>query len=248
MNKPWLHINEVPDLEHPETLSTGLLNLDNRGYLRAGQPDLVFIGARPGHGKTMLAGQIAYQVGQAHSVLFFSLEMTASQLKNRLQAIPKFDSECGDLCIIDSENMTAQKICDVSLQKSREAKLSLVVVDYVQIVPGQGRSKAEEIGAVVRQLKSLARRLSCPVLLLAQLNRNIEGRAQGNEYVTPTMSDFGDSSDIERYADCAMILWPQPKEPGVLKVHTVKFRHGERQDFLLSKAPKAPYFIDYERF
>lgn len=208
-----------------KTLNSGLPEFDV--YLRQGCPDLIFLGGRPGSGKTLLAAQAAFSIAQDTNVLFFSLEMTKEQLKGRLARGRTFSAP--NLLICDQPGLYAEEIYEAILDQ--EVAPGLVIVDYAQIVQGEGRSKSEEVGLVVRKLKAAAKQVGCPILLLAQLSREIEKRSTANEFAEPQMSDFADSAEIEKFGDACLMLHHVPKSDGVTRVYCTKNRHGDSQNF-----------------
>jgi replicative DNA helicase len=209
-------------------LSTGFDGLDK--ILGGLQPtDLIVLAARPGMGKTALALNI---VGHAAlrlkvPVAFFSLEMGELQLVQRLLSaeggVEGVRLRSGD--IEDHEwtrlRSAARKIGEsplfivdkMGLSIDRAAamcrsipKLGLVVVDYLQLMSGpakSGRSREQEIAAISRGLKGLAKELNVPVLALAQLNRGVEYRADKR----PMMADLRESGAIEQDADIVVFLY-----------------------------------------
>lgn len=225
-------LGEISDISDPKVLTCGLGGLDSASYLRASSGDLVFLGGRPASGKTMLALQIAQAVSLHVPTLFFSLEMTGEQLKARIRK-RRVSIAHSKLLICDDAGLTGNEICGIIDQVSSDTKLGLIVVDYIQIVQGYGRSKTEEIGAVVRELKALANELQVPVLLVAQLSREIDKRTAASEFAQPMMSDFADSAEIEKWADCCMILHKAPNMGNITKVYCVKNRHGNPTNFEL---------------
>jgi len=225
-------LSDIAELKEPEIFETELHGMNVGGYLRQGSSDIVFLGGRPGNGKTMLALQLAYAISQYSSVLFFSLEMTKEQLRSRLSRDRQFNPDC-ELYIYSQPSITIEKLIEVSSDHHSRNPLGLIVVDYTQIVQTIGRTKAEEVGEVVTGLKTLALELGIPILSLAQLNRNIEARQVGVEFCEPQMSDLADSASIEKWADCCLILHRVPKSDGIIKVVCVKNRHGSKTAFNL---------------
>lgn len=209
-------------------LPTGFDGLDK--LLGGLQPtDLVVLAARPSMGKTALALNI---VGHAAlrmkvPVAFFSLEMGELQLVQRLLSseggiegtrLRSGNVEPGQWAAIRN---AARKIGESSLYivdkmglpVDRAAamcrsipNLGLVVVDYLQLMSGPtsaGRSREQEIAAISRGLKGLAKELKVPVLALAQLNRGVEYRSDKR----PMMADLRESGAIEQDADVVMFLY-----------------------------------------
>lgn len=248
MKSKAMLLSDIDDLKEPEALPVDIKGFDHGRYLRQDSGDLVFLGGRPGNGKTLLALQLAYVVSKYAPVLFFSLEMTKEQLKYRLQKDPDFDSEGAGLYIYSEPSIHINSLVEEAHAINKEISLGLIVVDYTQIVQTEGRTKAEEVGSVVTRLKELGLSLSIPVLALAQLNRNIESRETSSEFAEPQMSDFADSAEIEKWADCCLILHRIPKADGVVKVHCVKNRHGAKKDFLLKLNRHTLRFEDEETF
>jgi replicative DNA helicase len=213
-------------------LATGFADLDRMtGGLQAG--DLVVLAARPSIGKSALALNIAEHVAIdcGVGVVLFSLEMSKDQLEDRLYAgqarvdlnklrLGSFSSdekrrvaeasrriEAAPLYIDDTAAVSPCELRSRArrVASNKEAKLALVIVDYLQLVrvDDKGRSREQEIAEVSRSLKALAKELHLPVLALAQLNREVESR---NPPI-PRMSDLRDSGQIEQDADVIMLLY-----------------------------------------
>jgi replicative DNA helicase len=230
-------IQEIADAAEPEILQTDINGFNQGGYLRANSGDLVFLGGRPSSGKTMLALQLAHFVSFNIPVLFFSLEMTAEQLKWRLRK-RRANLKSSNLVICDEPGLLGNEISENIAQMATEGPVGLVVIDYVQIIQSNGRSKTEEIGAVVRELKGVANEMQIPILLIAQLSRDIEKRTAASEFAEPQMSDFADSSEIEKWADCCLMMHKIPKTDNITKVFCVKNRHGLSHNFELRLNPQ----------
>ncbi|HJW23931.1 MAG TPA: replicative DNA helicase [Rhodocyclaceae bacterium] len=210
-------------------LPTGFRDLDKlTSGLHPG--DLVIVAGRPSMGKTTLAVNIAENVAVAGGVAFVvSLEMGADQLAERSMA--RFGSISttalrsgligdDDWCQISASlarlyekrlvisddpylshvsriRLAARKVCQ------RFGSLDLMVIDYLQLMRGEGNTKNEELGGITRALKLLARELSCPIVLLSQLSRKVEERPDKR----PVMSDLRDSGSIEQDADVVMMCY-----------------------------------------
>lgn len=208
---------------------SGLADLDalTRGF----QPgSLVVIGARPGMGKTSLASNIAQHAASAGRVVAqFSLEMSNDELFVRqLAAVARIDShrlqsgyigesEWGRLSraiatlaelSLYSDETPAIAVFAIRSRLRRlkaERGLDLVVIDYLQLLTGHGKreTRALEIAGMTASLKSLARELKVPILLLAQLNRD---SVKGDVGRRPRLSDLKDSGSIEQDADVVLLL------------------------------------------
>ena len=210
-------------------LTTGFRDLD---AITAGlqNSDLLILAARPGIGKTSFALNIAKNVAVKENVpvAIFSLEMSKEQLVNRLlwsQAL--IDSEKvrrGDLSlddmkriahalgtlakapiyIDDTPGISISEIRAKCRQLKLKQGLGMIVIDYLQLMQGRGRSESrqQEISEISRSLKILAKELDVPVLTLSQLSRAAEKR----EDKRPQLSDLRESGAIEQDADIVMFL------------------------------------------
>ena len=215
--------------------------------------DLWILAARPSMGKSALAVNLALNVAQHKPVMMFSLEMSNNQLLNRAVAKlgkiplehlrhPKELNEEGWQKITASIRELRQRqfyvdetpglsVSDM-LARARKQKaktgLCLVIVDHLQLVDSQGESETAKITAVSRGLKRLAKALNCPVLALAQLNRNLELRHNKR----PQLSDLRQSGAIEEDADNIIFLYresyyrPDFMCKGVAELDVAKQRNG----------------------
>src|SRR5690554_3024974 len=194
-------------------LATGFRDLDKK--LAGLQPaNLVIIAARPAMGKSALTMNIATNVAlQQKPVALFSLEMSKEEIVQRiLSSVGRVDSmklrsgQLGPLWqrvvdaasrmyqapifIDDSPVVTVTDIRAKCRRLKRKAGLSLVVVDYLQLMQGTAReNRQQEIAEISRNLKNLARELEVPVIGLSQLNRSLEAR----EDKRPRLSDLRES-------------------------------------------------------
>lgn len=237
-------------------IPTGFKDLDSKlsGLQRS---DLIIVAARPSMGKTALALNIAQQAavkGNA-SVMIFSLEMSKEQLGQRLLSMEsKVEMEKlknGDLQRKDWEriNMALDTLSKTSVyiddtpgisvlemkNKCRRLKadrgLDLIVIDYLQLMEFSGKSdnRQQEISALSRFLKLLAREMDCPVIVLSQLSRAPELRGDHR----PILSDLRESGSIEQDADIVLFLYrddyynPDSEESrGICEVNVAKHRNG----------------------
>lgn len=234
-----------------EGLMTGWHDLDEiLGGLRAGE--LIVIGARPSMGKSVMGVNIAeHAAGEGKSVLFASLEMSKEQLLDRMlsKASPvalsrilngvmdlddwaKVYQGAGVLAdyginLVVNPTITMDQIHAAARRMT--PRCDLIVIDYLGLVqarPGAW-SRNEAVGEMARQAKVMGMVMGCPVVLLCQLSRKVEDRADRR----PMMSDLRDSGEIEQHADDVLLLlreehyWPGQK-PGIVEVMIEKNRNG----------------------
>ena len=202
--------------EQTERLSTGFVALDDLlGKLKAGE--IVVIAGRPSMGKTAFALQILHHAAAAGTpTALFSLEMTAQAIADRLLAAQRGDvmttgqwealkSELDKLplWIEDAETLTPLQMRLTARQMVRRHGIKLLAVDYLQLlhVP-RPESRQQEVALIARALKSMAKEFRVPILALAQLNRQLEGRADH----LPRLSDLRESGEIEQVADVVILL------------------------------------------
>ena len=209
---------------------TGFYELDNMtsGLQRS---DLIILAARPSMGKTAFALNIAQNVAIKAKipVAIFSLEMSKEQLVQRLLcseaevdsqkmrtgnmqrkdwdklATSMSDISDAPIYIDDSAGCTLTDIRAKCRRLAMEEKnLGLVVIDYLQLMEGVGREdRIQQISAISRGLKTLARELDVPVIALSQLSRAVEQRKDRR----PMLSDLRESGAIEQDADIVMFIY-----------------------------------------
>lgn len=194
--------------------------------------DLIILAARPSMGKTAFALNIAQNVAiKTHKpVAIFSLEMPKEQLVQRmLCSVAEVDTQrlkTGMMQAKDWEKLTTTmnlfadapiyiddcagaSVMDIRAKCRRlameEKELGLIVIDYLQLMEGSGNSddRNQQISAISRGLKSLARELGVPVIALSQLSRAVEQRADKK----PMLSDLRESGAIEQDADIVMFIY-----------------------------------------
>ena len=247
-------------VERGETITgvpSGFTDLDER-LAGLQKSNLVVIGARPSMGKTSLAlGIVNHAAVYARiPVLMFSLEMSHLELTQRMlcsearvDAVrmrngrllesdwPKISSAIGRLgdapiYLDDNPNVTIMDIrAKARRMKAREG-LGLVVVDYLQLMTGHARSRAEnrqvEVSEISRGLKVLARELDIPVVALSQLSRNLETRQDKR----PVLADLRESGSIEQDADVVLFIYrdelynPDSPDRGTADIVIAKHRNG----------------------
>ena len=212
-------------------IPTGFADLD---YKTAGlhKSDLILIAARPAMGKSAFALNIATNaaINAKVPVIIFNLEMSKSQLVNRMLCSEamvdsnkirtgKMDEEdwvklataLGPLSeapiyIDDTPGITVSEIRAKCRKLKLEKDIGLVVIDYLQLIQGSGKknaSREQEISEISRSLKILAKELDIPVVALSQLSRAAEQRADHR----PMLSDLRESGAIEQDADIVMFLY-----------------------------------------
>lgn len=233
-------------------LSTGLVDLDEKlGKIRPG--DLVVVAGRPGMGKSAFAMQLAEAMSSTDKPgLFFSLEMSAGQLVDRILSsagrvnLKKFrtaqfgDEDWHGLTVaisaaqampvfIDDHSAGIGQILSTMRAFKRRHGLGVVVVDYIGLVQSEGETREQEVARVTRALKLAAKQLGCPILALAQLNRKLEDRGDKR----PMQSDLRESGAVEQDADAILMLYrdelynSDSPHKGVCEVLIRKNRHGE---------------------
>jgi replicative DNA helicase len=211
-------------------IGSGFHDLDK---LTAGfQPgELIVIAARPSMGKTAFTLNIATHVGieEKKPVAFFSLEMGAEQLFNRLigayaeidlgrlrsgfieaQDYNRITQAAGHLAeapmyIDETASLSIGDLRNKARRLVHQYGVKILIVDYLQLMSASTRfeSKVVEVGEISKGLKGIARELSIPVIALSQLNRGVESRTDKR----PMMSDLRESGAIEQDADVIAFLY-----------------------------------------
>ena len=237
---------------------TGFVDLDSmtRGF----QPgDLVIIAARPSMGKTSLALNIAQYVAlqPEHTVGVFSLEMSKeslflrlltseaqidahrlmsgaigqkdySRISHALETLSAMRLHIDDTASLGVLEMRAK----ARRLQSEQKGLSLLVIDYIQLMSGRGRfeNRTLELASISRSMKGLAKELNVPVVILSQLSRAPEARADHR----PQLSDLRESGALEQDADVVLLLYredaynrdPNHPDAGTAEVIVGKQRNG----------------------
>lgn len=219
-----------------DAISTGWTQMDKmlRGGLRGGQ--IFVIAGRPGAGKTAFALSLLSSLcSSGVPTGFISLEMSVEEVGVRLLAIEsqvdvgRYDNQTqpteGDMkklalatariaktriLVNDRPNQTAQSIAAKARRWVRAEGMRVLAVDYLQLITAsEGKERREQIDAISRSMKLLAKELKIPIILLAQLNRAIE--RDGNR--KPRLSDLRESGAIEQDADVVGMLYSvEPQE------------------------------------
>jgi len=267
-----------------EVVNSGYHALDDiLGGLR--RSDMIVLAARPSAGKTSLALGIARNaaVQQKARVAIFSVEMAREQLVQRLLASEAgVDSkqlrlgqqtEAEERRIMEATGVLSEApifIDDSPILRMVEMKskarrlhyergIDLIIVDYLQLVRGDGREgRVQEVTEISRSLKELARELSVPLIAVSQLSRAPEGRASHR----PQLSDLRESGAIEQDADVVVFIYrddmniseqdwkrQHPGEPypwGVADIIVAKHRNGPMGEGKLRFLKRTVKFEDYE--
>ena len=219
-------------------VTSGLRDLDKKlGGLHPS--DLIILAGRPSMGKTALATNIGYNAAKAYlrnpeeggRTAFFSLEMSAEQLANRILAeesgVPSDKIRRGEVgqenflrfvevvqemeqvpfYIDDTPALSVPALRSRARRLKRTQGLDLIIVDYLQLLTATNSDRSEnrvqEISSITRGLKALAKELNVPVIALSQLSRQVEQR----EDKRPQLSDLRESGSIEQDADVVMFVF-----------------------------------------
>jgi replicative DNA helicase len=267
-------------------VATGLNDLD---HLLGGlhKSDLVILAARPSMGKTALAVNIAYHAAKnckrsmgANGMMktddgavvgFFSLEMSADQLANRVLAdIANVSSDKirgGNLTPSDYESireaaiqmeglplyiddMGAISISQIAARARRLQRtvgLDLLIVDYLQLITSSGSKKTDnrvqEVTEITKSLKALAKELQIPIVALSQLSRQVENR----EDKRPQLSDLRESGSIEQDSDVVMFIYREAYYLERLEPDAGSPAHAEWKDKFNMKYNTAEIIIAKQR-
>ncbi len=267
-------------------IDTGFRGLDN--LVSGLQPsDLIIVAGRPSMGKTAFALCISQYIGikKKGAIAIFSLEMSKEQLVLRmLCSESKVDAHklrLGYLAPSDWKKLTdaASKLTEsrifiddtpsVSILEMRakarrlkaEHGIDLIIVDYLQLMRGTGDAdtREQEISAISRSLKALAKELAVPVIALSQLSRAVESRGGDKK---PVLADLRESGAIEQDADLVMFIFrKEVYEPcecsrdtdctcgrrGIAEVLVRKHRNGPTGDVPLLFLDRYTKFEDLEQ-
>ena len=258
-------------------IATGFAELDRMtaGFQRN---DLIIVGARPSVGKTAFALNIAQNVATktSENVAIFSLEMGAEQLVMRmlcaegninaqnLRTGALTDEDWGKLTMamgslsnagIFIDDTPGIKIGDIRSKCRRlkqEHGLGMILIDYLQLIVGDGRSgenRQQEVSEISRSLKQLARELQVPVIALSQLSRGVEQRQDKR----PMMSDIRESGSIEQDADIVAFLYrddyydKESENKNIIEIIIAKQRNGPVGTVQLAFVKEYNKFVNLEK-
>ncbi len=251
---------------------TGFYDLDHK--TSGMQPsDLVIIAARPSMGKTSFVINMAQSAALEHGkvVGVFSLEMSKEQLFMRmLTSEARVDSQrlrqgmllerdlpaiaqaaeklsMAKIFIDDTASIGVLEMRAKARRLKAEHGLDMLVIDYVQLMQGRGRfeNRQQELTSISRSLKALAKELHVPVLILSQLSRAPDARADHR----PQLSDLRESGALEQDADVVMFIYredrykgPEDQDTGEAEIIIAKQRNGP------VGTVKLAFISDYTRF
>lgn len=240
----------IENLGNPKPgLSYGFKDLDDlTGGMKSGE--MIILAGRPGMGKSSLANQIAVNTAlSGKAVLLFSLEVSGVQVASKIiglmAGVPIQDIRQGrvsplelldhlarlenaPLLIDDRGGLTNAAVRAASLRQKERRGLDLVIIDYLQLLHGDGRypKRYEEITAISGAIKQLARELEVPVIAVSQLSRDVESRADKR----PVLADLRESGALEQDADVVILLYRQKyyeaDADATAEIIVAKQRHG----------------------
>lgn len=258
-------------------IPTGFKELDRMtaGFQRN---DLIIVAARPSVGKTAFALNIAQNVATKtdENVAIFSLEMGAQQLVMRMLCAEgninaqnlrtgsltpedwgKLTMAMGSLSnagiyIDDTPGVKINEIQSKCRRLKQESGLGMILIDYLQLIQGSGRSgenRQQEVSEISRSLKQLARELQVPVIALSQLSRGVEQRQDKR----PMMSDIRESGSIEQDADIVAFLYrddyydKESENKNIIEIIIAKQRNGPVGTVELAFVKEFNKFVNLER-
>jgi replicative DNA helicase len=232
-------------------ITTGLTDLDKilSGGFQRGQS--IVMAGRPGHGKSAFSLHNSISAANAgYGVLYMSMEMVASELADRALAqlgriylgsllTGKLDEKEWEgitaasgvvqdmpLHILDRSGLDFFQVATFARRHKRKHGLDLLVIDYLQLMAGEGEKRHNQIEEITRGIKSLAKELNCAIVLLSQLSRKTENSRR------PKLSDLRDSSSVEQDADVVIFIHneecdnPETSWKGYADLHVAKNRQG----------------------
>ena len=237
--------------------------------------NLIILAARPSMGKSGLALNIAANLGVRGEtpVALFTLEMSKSEVTQRLMCSeakvdsqrlrtgkltaddwPRLTAACDRLSkapiyVDDTGSVTMMEIRSKARRlKMREPGLGLIIVDYLQLMTSGAsvENRVQEVSAISRSLKVLARDLDVPVLALSQLSRAVEQRHDKR----PILSDLRESGSLEQDADLVWFIYrdeyydAESDQQGLAEVHLAKHRNGPTGMVKLSFLKRFAKFAD----
>lgn len=254
-------------------LPSGLRDLDKftAGFQRK---DLIVLAGRPSMGKTAFMNQLALNmsVKQDKKGFIASLEMGKEALLQRMastlanvdlqrlrtgrligddwervaMAMGLLDK--ADITIDDQGAMTIQDIRMKARKVQREQGLDYIMIDYLQLIHGEGKNRYEIVTYAAQEAKNLAKEFDCPVICLSQLSRSVEQRQDKR----PMLSDLRESGQIEQAADLVIFLHrddyydAETEKQGIVEAILAKQRNGPVGTVELAFLKHCGRFLDLE--
>ena len=219
--------------------------------------ELIILAGRPGHGKSSLALGIAEHVAASAPVYFWSGEMSRRQLAGRSLAYHRVNLGLSEATAhisrlkLHIDPRSPMSIAGLRMRLRRHKRkhgLDLLVIDYLQILVGpKSENRNQEVGALSRGLKSIAKEFGIPVIAVASLNRQAEARQDKR----PVMSDLRESGDLESDADIAIMVYrdreynPHTHWGDLAEIIVRKHREGPTGTAVLEWKPNQTRFVDY---
>lgn len=255
-------------------ISTGYVGVDDF-TLGLKKGELTLLAARPSMGKTAFALNICQNIGKEGVVAIFSLEMDAGSLAERMisgesriasngvkLSAAQMDQIANCMARLRDRKIYIDDTSGVSIQqmrsklrglKSREKRVDLVMIDYIQLMEAPGmENRQQEVSYISRSLKAIAKEFECPVLALSQLSRSSEKRGASKK---PILSDLRESGAIEQDADIVMFIHrPEyylgdktpPELQGVAEIIFAKQRNGKTGTLYMAWSADIVRFDDIE--
>jgi replicative DNA helicase len=258
-----LHRMEASTQHVMSGVPSGFYDLDEKtgGF----QPsNLIVLAARPGLGKTSMALQCATHAAAylQRPVLFFSLEMSADELAQRLLCSEaRVDSaiirrgqltqaqwgplmnaanRLRDLPVVidDTASLTVLELRSRATRVHMQGGLGMIVVDYLQLLRTHTRTdnRVQEISEISRGLKGLAKDLQVPVIALSQLNRDVEKRGEG----VPQLSDLRDGGSIEQDSDVVLFIHRKSARKSETAEEEDSTPHDHTAELIIAKQRNGP--------
>ena len=258
-------------------LSTGFMDIDKK-LNGLHDSDLILVAARPAMGKSAFALNLAQNAAlrSEASVAIFSLEMSKEQLILRMLAAESMvdlgkiqsghlnDDEWGRIAqsmvplsnakiyFDDSAGISVTQMRSKARRLKMEKGLDLVLIDYLQLMQGETRTenRQQEISAISRNLKIMAKELDCPVIALSQLSRAPEQRSDHK----PILSDLRESGAIEQDADVVLFLYreayydEESEQQNLAEIIISKHRHGETGTVEMVWLGQHQKFVDASKY
>lgn len=224
----FIALNKIEKLMQGEKgLQTGIKELD-KIIVGLEQGQLITIAARASMGKSSFVFQILKNISETSSAALFSFEMTGTQLANRYfsneadlsffkirhgllsdNEVNKIVETCTNsekhrIYIDDSGRIDISELSTRIRIMKKRLDIKIIVIDHIGYITAEGeKNRHSEVGIITKTLKSIAKDLEIPIIILSQLNRQVEGRAEKK----PVLSDLKESGSIEEDSDIVMMLY-----------------------------------------